>query len=59
MYTGLTAWSALKVAGGLCIWNATKKNVLVIGGSGGVGSCAIQLLKHWGSTVLLKYLFHY
>lgn len=53
MYTGLTAWAALKVAGGLCVLNAAGKNVLVIGGSGGVGNCAIQLLKHWGAKVII------
>jgi len=52
LYTGLTAWSALKVAGGLFILEAADKNVLVIGGSGGVGNCAIQLLKQWGAKVI-------
>jgi len=51
LYTGLTAWCALKVAGGLYVSNIDKKNVLVIGGSGGVGNCAIQLLKYWGAKV--------
>lgn len=51
LYTGLTAWCALKVAGGLCILNAAGKDVLVLGGSGGVGNCAIQLLKSWGAKV--------
>lgn len=51
LYTGLTVWSALKVAGGLHCLNAANKNVLVLGGSGGVGNCAIQLLKSWGSKV--------
>ncbi|XP_050530899.1 reticulon-4-interacting protein 1 homolog, mitochondrial [Daktulosphaira vitifoliae] len=51
LYTGLTVYSALKVAGGLYILDAASKNVLVIGGSGGVGNCAIQLLKSWGSKV--------
>lgn len=51
MFTGLTAWAALKVSGGLCVLNAAEKNILVIGGSGGVGNCAIQLLKHWGAKV--------
>lgn len=52
LYTGLTAWTALKVAGGLCVLSAAGKSVLVIGGSGGVGNCAIQLLKNWGAKVL-------
>lgn len=51
LYTGLTVYSALKVAGGLYILDAASKNILVIGGSGGVGNCAIQLLKSWGSKV--------
>ncbi|KAE9532116.1 hypothetical protein AGLY_010318 [Aphis glycines] len=51
LYTGMTAWSALKLFGGLYVMKATNKNVLVIGGSGGVGNCAIQLLKHWGAKV--------
>lgn len=51
LYTGLTVWSALKVAGGLYVLNAANKNILVIGGSGGVGNCAIQLLKSWGAKV--------
>lgn len=51
LYTGLTVWCALKFAGGLYILNAYGKSVLVIGGSGGVGNCAIQLLKSWGAKV--------
>lgn len=50
----MTAWSALKLVGGLYVMKATNKNILVIGGSGGVGNCAIQLLKHWGAKVLNK-----
>jgi reticulon-4-interacting protein 1, mitochondrial len=49
-YTGLTAWSALKITGELCL-GARNKQILVLGGSGGVGSLAIQLLKNWGSAV--------
>jgi NADPH:quinone reductase-like Zn-dependent oxidoreductase len=52
LYTGLTAWCALKVAGGLYVLNASGKNVLVLGGSGGVGNCAIQILKSWGAKVM-------
>ncbi|VVC30914.1 Hypothetical protein CINCED_3A018034 [Cinara cedri] len=51
LYTGLTVWCALKLAGGLYVFNAAGKNVLVIGGSGGVGNCAIQLLHCWGAKV--------
>lgn len=57
MYTGLTAWCALKIAGGLYVSNTAKKNVLVIGGSGGVGNCAIQLLKYWGAKVRISDIF--
>lgn len=52
LYTGLTVWCALKMAGGLYVLNAANKNVLILGGSGGVGNCAIQLLKCWGAKVL-------
>lgn len=51
LYTGLTAWCALKMTGGLNASNAADKNVLVMGGSGGVGNCAIQILKSWGAKV--------
>lgn len=51
LYAGLTVWGALKVAGGLYISNAANKNTLVLGGSGGVGNIAIQLLKSWGAKV--------
>jgi len=54
LYTGMTAWSALQLYGGLYVLKANNKNVLVIGGSGGVGNCAIQLLKQWGAKVLIK-----
>jgi len=52
LYTGLTTWCALTSAGGLNASNAADKNVLVIGGSGGVGNSAIQILKSWGAKVL-------
>jgi len=51
LYTGLTTWCALTSAGGLNASNAADKNVLVIGGSGGVGNSAIQILKSWGAKV--------
>ncbi len=51
MYTSLTAWSALKISGGLILSPSRNKRVLVIGGSGGVGNAAIQLLHAWGAKV--------
>ncbi|KAL6255121.1 hypothetical protein P5V15_013451 [Pogonomyrmex californicus] len=56
LYAGLTAWSALWITGGLYYKTAivTKLNrrVLVMGGSGGVGTLAIQLLKAWRMHVI-------
>ncbi|XP_046912612.2 NAD(P)H oxidoreductase RTN4IP1, mitochondrial [Dermatophagoides farinae] len=51
-YVGLTAWSSLSTFGELNAHNSNNKNVLVLGGSGGVGCFAIQLLKFWGSNVI-------
>ncbi|CAG2109746.1 unnamed protein product [Medioppia subpectinata] len=50
-YVGLTAWSAISTIGGLDHRNAFNKRALVLGGSGGVGTFAIQLLKAWGAHV--------
>jgi NADPH:quinone reductase-like Zn-dependent oxidoreductase len=50
-YVGLTSWSALCTFGGLNESNSYGKRVLVLGGSGGIGTFAIQLLKAWGSHV--------
>lgn len=47
----MTAWSALKVTGGLCLSPPKGKRVLILGGSGGVGTAALQLLKAWGAQV--------
>lgn len=44
---GLTAWQALFEIGGL----AAGQKVLIHGGSGGVGTFAIQLARHAGATV--------
>ncbi|KYN08499.1 Reticulon-4-interacting protein 1, mitochondrial [Cyphomyrmex costatus] len=56
LYAGLTAWSALWITGGLFYKTAIavrmNKRVLVIGGSGGVGTLAIQLLKAWNMHVI-------
>lgn len=51
-YAGLTAWTALAETGGLGPGNAAGKRVLIHGGSGGVGSVAIQLAKAWGAEVV-------
>ncbi|RZF40667.1 hypothetical protein LSTR_LSTR012768 [Laodelphax striatellus] len=51
LYASLTAWSALRVTGDLWLLPAETKKVLVIGGSGGVGTAAIQMLKAWGTEV--------
>ncbi|KAK2715067.1 hypothetical protein QYM36_009903 [Artemia franciscana] len=51
-YAALTAWSALCVTGHISSRNASKMRVLVLGGSGGVGTFSIQLLKHWGAEVV-------
>ena len=47
-YVGLTTWAALVGRGGLSSGGGSGKKALVHGGSGGVGSFAIQLLKAWG-----------
>ncbi|BFF95781.1 reticulon-4-interacting protein 1 homolog mitochondrial [Drosophila madeirensis] len=60
LYAGLTAWSGLYITGGLGgVCGATTsagggahKRVLVLGGSGGVGTLAIQMLKSQGAQVL-------
>ncbi|ENN75892.1 reticulon-4-interacting protein 1, mitochondrial isoform X1 [Dendroctonus ponderosae] len=51
VYTTMTAWSGLYLSGNmLCRQNKGLK-VLVLGGSGGVGTSAIQLLKSQGCVV--------
>ena len=50
-WVSCTVWSALVKGAGLNEGNAVGKKVLVHGGSGGVGSFAIQLLKAWGASV--------
>uniref|UniRef100_A0A668A2L4 NAD(P)H oxidoreductase RTN4IP1, mitochondrial n=1 Tax=Myripristis murdjan TaxID=586833 RepID=A0A668A2L4_9TELE len=50
-YVAATALSALVNAGGLCRDNCSNKRVLITGGSGGVGTFSIQLLKAWGAHV--------
>lgn len=60
LYAGLTAWSGLYITanlGGVCgalsaDGGGTNKRILILGGSGSVGSLAIQMLKAQGSQVV-------
>lgn len=51
-FVALTAYSGISTFGHLNKDNCNSKQVLIIGGSGGVGSFAIQLLKYWGANVV-------
>ncbi|KAF8781943.1 Reticulon-4-interacting protein 1 like protein [Argiope bruennichi] len=42
-YSALTAWSAIKIFGGLCEKSTYGKRVLVIGTTGGVGMFSVQV----------------
>uniref|UniRef100_A0A8C5ENR4 Reticulon-4-interacting protein 1 homolog, mitochondrial-like n=1 Tax=Gouania willdenowi TaxID=441366 RepID=A0A8C5ENR4_GOUWI len=50
-YVASTSLSALVNAGGLCRDSCPNKRVLITGGSGGIGTFALQLLKAWGAHV--------
>lgn len=50
-YVANTAWSALVNTGGLNKDNCAKKRILILGGSGGVGTFALQMVKAWGGHV--------
>ncbi|XP_044025877.1 reticulon-4-interacting protein 1 homolog, mitochondrial-like [Siniperca chuatsi] len=50
-YVASTSLSALVNAGGLCRDSSSNKRVLITGGSGGVGTFSIQLLKAWGAHI--------
>lgn len=50
-YVATTAWSALVNTGGLRKDNCANKRILILGGSGGVGTFGIQMLKALGAHV--------
>ena len=50
-YVALTTWSALIRWAALRPQDLKNKKVFVQAGSGGVGTFAIQLLRHWGAKV--------
>uniref|UniRef100_A0A1A7W868 NAD(P)H oxidoreductase RTN4IP1, mitochondrial n=2 Tax=Iconisemion striatum TaxID=60296 RepID=A0A1A7W868_9TELE len=50
-YVAATSWSALVNTGGLNKDSCTNKRILILGGSGGVGTFATQMLKAWGAHV--------
>jgi reticulon-4-interacting protein 1, mitochondrial len=50
-YVGLTTWSAFVNDAGLKPGGLAGKTALVLGGAGGTGSFAIQLLKLWNARV--------
>ena len=51
-YVALTTWSALCTVGEIRKKDAPNLRVFIQGGSGGVGTFAIQLMKAWGATVI-------
>ncbi|XP_051503239.1 reticulon-4-interacting protein 1 homolog, mitochondrial-like [Myxocyprinus asiaticus] len=50
-YVAATAWSSVVNCGSLNKDNSAKKRVLILGGSGGVGTFTIQMVKAWGTHV--------
>ncbi len=50
-YAGLTTWSSFVNDVGLKPGGLAGKTALVLGGAGGTGSFAVQLLKLWGARV--------
>ncbi|CAG9836045.1 unnamed protein product [Diabrotica balteata] len=58
VYTTMTAWSALFVFGNIFTKQREGLRVLILGASGGVGTCAVQLLKARGCEVsTTKFIF--
>lgn len=51
LYAGLTAYSGLFLSGNLSRPSCTRKRVFILGGSGGVGSTAIQICRAEGCFV--------
>lgn len=50
-YAGLTALSTITTFGGLNETNCAGKRILVLGGTGGVGSIVVQILQNWNAWV--------
>jgi len=50
-FVAATTYSSLVSLGGLNERNTKKKRILILAGSGGIGSFAIQLMKSWGAEV--------
>ena len=50
-YVALTTWTALVKDAGVVPGGLDGKTALVLGGAGGTGSFAVQLLKLWGARV--------
>ena len=50
-YAGLTTWSSFVNDAGIRPGTLAGKTALVLGGAGGTGSFAVQLLKLWGAKV--------
>lgn len=44
-------WKPFFNKGGLAVLGASGRKVLVLGGAGGVGTSAVQLLQAWGAQV--------